>query len=186
MSLPQELIDEIFNYLPLNKPQTFRNCSLVAKSWVHPSQKGCFIPSVSLNQHTACGWIASLPKITNCCTMSAPSHTPSTQPRGSVFRLTVSIPLPIIYPRFITSEASSCLRWIFNRTSPNRLRTSQPSGSLYHLYPSGVVMYHPVYSLPSSTISPTLLTSSSALQSTPRITNQSLPFRDPYAAGSVS
>jgi len=34
MCLPQELIDEIFSYLPVppNEPQTFRNSSLVAKS----------------------------------------------------------------------------------------------------------------------------------------------------------
>ena len=42
MNLPPELLDEIIGHLPLDEPQTLRNCSLVAKSWVYPSQKRLF------------------------------------------------------------------------------------------------------------------------------------------------
>ena len=38
MTLPPELIDEILTDLRDDKP-TLRNCSLIAKSWVYPSQK---------------------------------------------------------------------------------------------------------------------------------------------------
>ena len=41
MTLPQELVDDILVYLQHDK-QALRNCSLVAKSWAHPSQKLLF------------------------------------------------------------------------------------------------------------------------------------------------
>ena len=59
MRLPQELIDEIFSYLPLNEPQTFRNCSLVAKSWVNRSQKKLF-ETVSISQSTYGSWVDNI------------------------------------------------------------------------------------------------------------------------------
>jgi hypothetical protein len=41
MNLPLELLDEILSYLPPNN-QSLRNCSLVARSWLHPSRKHLF------------------------------------------------------------------------------------------------------------------------------------------------
>ena len=41
-TLPQELIDEIIRYLSLFDRQSLGNCSLVAKSWIHTSQKYLF------------------------------------------------------------------------------------------------------------------------------------------------
>lgn len=37
--LPQELIDEVVGYLSLDDGKSLRSCSLVAKSWIPPSQK---------------------------------------------------------------------------------------------------------------------------------------------------
>ena len=59
MLLPQELIDEIFSYLPPSDPQTIRNLSLVAKSWVHCSQKRLF-HTVSISQSTYNSWVDSI------------------------------------------------------------------------------------------------------------------------------
>ena len=42
MHLPQELLDEIINNLPLNEEESLRNCSLVARSWKNPSQRRLF------------------------------------------------------------------------------------------------------------------------------------------------
>jgi hypothetical protein len=44
MQLPQELVCEIINHLPLPEccPADIRTCSLVTKSWVHPSQRRLF------------------------------------------------------------------------------------------------------------------------------------------------
>jgi len=42
MDLPQELIREIIHHIPSNDQQSFQNCSLVAKSWVHPSRRFIF------------------------------------------------------------------------------------------------------------------------------------------------
>ena len=42
MDLPQELIDEIIDQIPLTDQQSLRNCSLVAKSWVHSSRRRIF------------------------------------------------------------------------------------------------------------------------------------------------
>ena len=55
MSLPQELIDKIFSHLSLDEPQTLRNCSLVAKSWVYPSQKKLF-ETVCISSSTHSSW----------------------------------------------------------------------------------------------------------------------------------
>ena len=56
MHLPRELIDEIICYLPIDEPQTLRNCSLVAKSWVHRSQKRLF-ETVTINKSTHSSWV---------------------------------------------------------------------------------------------------------------------------------
>ena len=45
MDFPQELVDEILSYLSLGDKQdqqSLRNCSLVAKSWINPSQRRLF------------------------------------------------------------------------------------------------------------------------------------------------
>jgi len=42
MDLPQELIDEIIDHIPQNDWKSLRSCSLVAKSWVHPSRRHIF------------------------------------------------------------------------------------------------------------------------------------------------
>lgn len=59
MSLPAELIDEIVYYLPTDEPQTLRNCSLVAKSWVHRCQKRLF-ETVSISKSTHSSWANSI------------------------------------------------------------------------------------------------------------------------------
>ena len=42
MYLPQELLDEIMGYLSPYGTRSLRDCSLVAKSWVHPSRRRLF------------------------------------------------------------------------------------------------------------------------------------------------
>ena len=42
MGLPPELLDEIIGYIPLRDEKSFRSCSLVAKWWIHPSQRRLF------------------------------------------------------------------------------------------------------------------------------------------------
>ena len=42
MKLPQELVEEIIGHLPPDDEESLRNCSVVAKSWVRPSQKRLF------------------------------------------------------------------------------------------------------------------------------------------------
>ena len=42
MKLPPELVDEIIGHLPPGDKRSLRNCSLVAKSWIFPSQKRLF------------------------------------------------------------------------------------------------------------------------------------------------
>ena len=59
MRLPQELIDEIFSYIPLNDLQTFRNFSLVAKAWVHRSQRRLF-HTVSISKSTYDSWVDNI------------------------------------------------------------------------------------------------------------------------------
>jgi len=40
--LPQELLDKIIGHLPQNDRRSLRNCSLVAKSWIHTARKRLF------------------------------------------------------------------------------------------------------------------------------------------------
>ena len=42
MHFPVELVHEILSHLPIDDKQSFRSCSLVAKSWVDPSQQRLF------------------------------------------------------------------------------------------------------------------------------------------------
>ncbi|KAF9645589.1 hypothetical protein BDM02DRAFT_3120001 [Thelephora ganbajun] len=42
MHLPEELLDEIFSHLPPDDKRSLRNCSLVSKSWLQPSQRLLF------------------------------------------------------------------------------------------------------------------------------------------------
>lgn len=55
MNLPQELLDEIFGYLPSDGGKTLRACSLVAKLWVYPAQRLLFY-TVNLNAQTYWLW----------------------------------------------------------------------------------------------------------------------------------
>jgi len=59
MRLPPELIDEIFSHLSLDEPQTLRNCSLVAKSWVYRSQKRLF-ETIHISELTHSSWANSI------------------------------------------------------------------------------------------------------------------------------
>ena len=62
MSLPQELIDEILCYLPLDGEhgeQSLRNCSLVARSWINPSRKHLF-ETVEIRETTLRSWYDSV------------------------------------------------------------------------------------------------------------------------------
>jgi len=42
MNLPHELLDEILSYLPSDDRNSFRACSLVARSWVSPARRRLF------------------------------------------------------------------------------------------------------------------------------------------------
>lgn len=42
LELPPELLDEIISHVPLDGEESLRNCSLVAKSWIHPSRRRLF------------------------------------------------------------------------------------------------------------------------------------------------
>ena len=153
-----------------------------------PAKRGCLRRSASLDRHTVRRRIGFRQQISSCCTMSAPSRTPSPWPRSFTFRRTTSIPSATIYLRSTISKGLSCLRRISDpsRSSPNRSTTSQPSSTPYHLYPSGVVLSHPVRSPPLSTTSQTLRTFNSVHPYTGRPTNPPLPSHDRYAEGSAS
>jgi len=63
MSLPQELLDEIINYLPSDDRQDkwlLQNCSLVAKSWVNPSQRRLF-KTVEVRERDLQWWLDNSP-----------------------------------------------------------------------------------------------------------------------------
>lgn len=42
MDLPPELLSEVIGYLSPHDTKSFQNCSLVAKSWIHPCQRRLF------------------------------------------------------------------------------------------------------------------------------------------------
>ncbi|KAF9791921.1 hypothetical protein BJ322DRAFT_1102454 [Thelephora terrestris] len=56
MQLPPELIEEIIGHLPPHDKEALRNCSLVAKLWMYPSQKRLF-EVVDVNQWNLQYWI---------------------------------------------------------------------------------------------------------------------------------
>jgi len=63
MDLPQELLDEILDYLPSDGRQgrrSLRNYSLVAKSWVNPSQRRLF-KTVEIWEKDLQSWLDSIP-----------------------------------------------------------------------------------------------------------------------------
>ena len=67
MSLPQELIDEILDYLPLDDEQdqqSLRNCSLVAKSWTNPSRRRLF-KIVEIGETNIQSWLDTIPPANN-------------------------------------------------------------------------------------------------------------------------
>ena len=59
MRLPPELIDLIFSHLSLDELQTLRNCSLVARSWAHRSQKRLF-ETVQISRLTYSSWVEGI------------------------------------------------------------------------------------------------------------------------------
>jgi hypothetical protein len=59
MNLPPELLDEIIGHLPINNQQKLRDCSLVAKSWIYPSQKRLF-KSVEIEPRNLSSWQDSI------------------------------------------------------------------------------------------------------------------------------
>jgi len=63
MDLPQELLEEIISYLPLDDEQdeqSLRNCSLVARSWVGPSRRRLF-ETVEIREENLQLWLANIP-----------------------------------------------------------------------------------------------------------------------------
>ena len=61
MDLPPELLDEIIGHLPPDDEKSLRSCSLVAKSWVHPSRRHLF-ETVRLSGVGGLGsWLATTP-----------------------------------------------------------------------------------------------------------------------------
>ena len=59
MNLPLELVDEIVSHLPSDDKQSLRNCSLVAKSWIHPSQRLLF-EKVEIDQRNLQSWVDNI------------------------------------------------------------------------------------------------------------------------------
>lgn len=62
MNLPLELLDEILSYLPSDDKQgkrSLRNCSLVAKSWVNPSQRRLF-ETVEIWERNLWSWLINI------------------------------------------------------------------------------------------------------------------------------
>jgi len=55
MSLPHELLDEIFGYIPLDDWKSLRAFSLVAKSWVSPARRRLF-SSVVITEENFLSW----------------------------------------------------------------------------------------------------------------------------------
>ena len=63
MNLPQELLEEILSHLPLEDEQgkqSLQKCSLVAKSWVNPSQRRLF-ETVEIQDKTLNLWLDDIP-----------------------------------------------------------------------------------------------------------------------------
>ena len=63
MNLPQELLEEILSHLPLEDEQgkqSLQKHSLVAKSWVNPTQRRLF-ETVELQDKTLNLWLANIP-----------------------------------------------------------------------------------------------------------------------------
>lgn len=56
MDLPPEIVDEIIGHLPVYDEKSIRNCSLVAKSWVHPSRRRLF-ENVHLRPDNLKSWL---------------------------------------------------------------------------------------------------------------------------------
>jgi hypothetical protein len=54
--LPHDVIEKIFGFLPLENKESFRNYSLVEKSWVYPSQKRMF-KSVETRDKNLRAWL---------------------------------------------------------------------------------------------------------------------------------
>jgi len=59
MRLPVELIDEILGHLPPYDEKSLRSCSLVAKSWLHPSQRRLFV-SAFIGPETYQSWLDNI------------------------------------------------------------------------------------------------------------------------------
>ena len=62
MSLPYELLGEIFGYLPSSHKwdqQSLRNCSLVAKSWTNPSRRHLF-KTIKIRETTLQSWLDTI------------------------------------------------------------------------------------------------------------------------------
>ena len=58
-NLPLELIDEIIGHLPQGDKQSLRNCSLVAKSWINPSQRRLF-NTVEIDRSNLQSWLDNI------------------------------------------------------------------------------------------------------------------------------
>jgi len=60
MNLPYELIDETLSFLPSDDRQSFKNCSLVSRSWVNPSRR-CHFETVHIRATTLRAWRTNIP-----------------------------------------------------------------------------------------------------------------------------
>ncbi|KAF9647920.1 hypothetical protein BDM02DRAFT_3116226 [Thelephora ganbajun] len=63
MDLPQELLDEVLNHLPLDDKYDelpLRNCSLVAKSWVQPGRRRLF-ETHEIREKIYRSWLDNIP-----------------------------------------------------------------------------------------------------------------------------
>ncbi|KAF9645698.1 hypothetical protein BDM02DRAFT_3119791 [Thelephora ganbajun] len=60
MNLPPELLDEIIGHLPPEDKQSLRNCSLVVKSWIHPSRRRLFETVDVLREANLWAWLNNI------------------------------------------------------------------------------------------------------------------------------
>ena len=59
-NLPPELLGEIIDHLPPHRERSFRNCSLVAKSWTYPAQRRLFQYVNIWEDHRLRSWLDTI------------------------------------------------------------------------------------------------------------------------------
>ena len=103
MYFPQELVDEVLSYLPLDNDQDrqlLRNCSLVAKSWINPSQRRLF-ETVCITKENRQLWLKNIsPKNVELLRHVRFLSTANFDPRGRPVKFTDIDDLYDYFPSF--------------------------------------------------------------------------------------